>query len=138
MNLQPLYELRERLESSMIAGVSLLSDDFRLARAVEQMAPLAGASPVFKRIYDTSQSALAPNCPDRCGAVLDAYSLADAVLCTQGIVETEGEISNLPLAEGKRVLSNAPYSALAPLLEALTTPGSGHYTTVVDINKNHP
>ncbi len=138
MNLQPLYELRERLESSMIAGVSLLSDDFRLARAVEQMAPLAGASPVFKRIYDTSQSALAPNCPDRCGAVLDAYSLADAVLCTQGIVETEGEISNLPLAEGKRVLSNAPYSALAPLLEALTTTGSGHYSTVVDMHKNQP
>ncbi len=138
MNLQPLYELRERLESSMIAGVSLLSDDFRLARAVEQMAPLAGASPIFKRIYDTAQSALAPNCSDRCGAVLDAYSLADAVLCTQGTVETEGEISDLPLAEGKRVLSNAPYSALAPLLEALTTTGSGHYSTVVDMHQSQP
>ena len=39
MNLNPLYELKERLESAMIAGVSLLSEDFRLARAVGQMEP---------------------------------------------------------------------------------------------------
>ena len=138
INLQPLYELRERLESSMVAGLSLLPDDFRLVRAVEQMEPLAGASPVFKRIYDTVKSALAPDCADKCGAVLDAYSLADAVLCTQGTAETEGEISNIPLAEGNGVLSNAPYSTLAPLLEALTTTGSGHYSTVVDMHGEHP
>lgn len=46
MNLNPLYELKERLESSIIAGVSLLSEDFRLTRAVEQMEPLSKASPV--------------------------------------------------------------------------------------------
>ena len=100
MNLQPLFELRERLESSMIAGVALIGDDFRLARAVEQMAPLAGASPVFKRIYDTAKSALAPDCAGRCGAVLDAYALTDAVLCTQGVVEAEGEIEEIDLPEG--------------------------------------
>ena len=50
MNLNPLYELKERLESSVIAGVSLLSEDFRLARAVEQMEPLAKASPIFQKI----------------------------------------------------------------------------------------
>ncbi len=138
MNLQPLYELRERLESSMIAGVSLLSDDFRLGRAVEQVEPLAGASPVFKRIYYTAKSALAPDCADKCGAVLDTYSLVDAVLCTQGATEAGGEISNIPLAEGKQVISNAPYSTLAPLLEALTTSGSGHYSTVVEMHRDHP
>lgn len=139
MNLQPLYELRERLESSMIAGVSLLSDDFRLARAVEQTASLAGASPVFKRIYDTAKSALAPDCADRCSAVLDAYSLVDAVLCTQGVVETEGEIEEIQIPEGGgRFLSNAPYSAVAPLLEALTTSGSGHYSTVLDMHQSQP
>ena len=34
MNLNPLYELKERLQSSVIAGLSLLSEDFRLVRAV--------------------------------------------------------------------------------------------------------
>ena len=55
MNLNPLYELKERLESSVIAGVSLLSEDFRLARAVEQMEPLAKASPIFQKIYQSAQ-----------------------------------------------------------------------------------
>ena len=40
MNLNPLYELKERLESSIIAGLALLPEDFRLKRAVEQMEPL--------------------------------------------------------------------------------------------------
>ena len=58
MNLNPLYELKERLESSVIAGVSLLSEDFRLARAVEQMEPLAKASPIFQKIYQSAQGLL--------------------------------------------------------------------------------
>ena len=93
---------------------------------------------MFQRIYDTASLALAPDCADRCGAVLDAYSLVDAVLCTQGVVDVEGGISGIPLTEGGVFLANAPYSALAPLLEALTTTGSGHYSTVVEIHDKQP
>ena len=31
MNLQPLYDVKERLEYAAIAGVSLLGEDFRLS-----------------------------------------------------------------------------------------------------------
>ena len=34
--------------------------------------------------------------------------------------------------------SNAPYSQLAPLIEALTTSGSGHYSQVVDTYERNP
>ena len=50
MNLQPLYDVKERLEYAAVAGVSLLGEDFRLQRAAEGLKPLAAASPVFGKI----------------------------------------------------------------------------------------
>ena len=69
MNLNPLYELKERLESGIIAGVSLLSEDFRLARAVEQIEPLSKASPVFQKIYQSAMQLLSDE-GDRKGDML--------------------------------------------------------------------
>ena len=50
MNLQPLYDVKERLEQAAIAGTGLLGEDFRLKRAAENLKPLAAASPVFAKI----------------------------------------------------------------------------------------
>ena len=46
MNLSAFYELRERLRTAAIAGTALMGDDFRLRRAVEQLAPLEQASQI--------------------------------------------------------------------------------------------
>ena len=46
MDITPIYELRDRLRTAMIAGTNLLAEDFRLKRAVEAMAPLEKAAPV--------------------------------------------------------------------------------------------
>ena len=48
--LQPLYDVKERLEYAAIAGTGLLGEDFRLQRAAENLKPLAAASPVFAKI----------------------------------------------------------------------------------------
>lgn len=138
MDLTPLYELRERLRAGAIAGAALAADDFRLARALEGLAPLEKASPVFAKLGQLARSVLAPDCQDRAGALLDAITLCDAVLTTQGAVAVPGELEALPPRAGGTALTNAPYSVVAPLVEALTTSGSGHYSTVVDTHETHP
>ena len=50
MDITPIYDLRDRLRTAMIAGTSLLAEDFRLKRAVEAMAPLEKAAPVFAKV----------------------------------------------------------------------------------------
>ena len=60
MNLQALYDLKERLEHAAIAGTSLLQEDFRLRRAVEALAPLAKANPVLEKIRANPQIADIP------------------------------------------------------------------------------
>ncbi len=138
MDLTPLYELRERLRAGAIAGAALAADDFRLARALEGLTPLEKASPVFAKLGQLARSVLAPDCQDRAGALLDAITLCDAVLTTQGAVAVPGELEALPPRAGGTALTNAPYSVVAPLVEALTTSGSGHYSTVVDTHETHP
>ena len=91
MNLSPLYELRERLAGSGIAGVNLIKEDFRLSRAIEALEPLAKAAPVFQKIYDTAKEAIKPECENPTGVLLDALALVDAVIYTQGITETKKE-----------------------------------------------
>lgn len=138
MDLTPLYELRERLRAGAIAGAALATEDFRLSRALEGLAPLEKASPVFAKLGQLARSVQAPDCPDRAGAMLEAITLCDAVLCTQGAVAVPGELTPLPPRAGGAVLTNAPYSVVAPLVEALTTSGSGHYSTVIDTHNVHP
>ena len=138
MNLEAVYELRERLETAAVAGVNLIQEDFRLKRAVQQMEPYAKASPVFQKIYGMAGKLLTPECEDRAGVLLDTLGLLDAVLCTQGAVTAAGELSPLPGGKKGHACTNAPYSVVAPLVEALTTSGSGHYSTVVDTHETHP
>lgn len=138
MDTSALYELRNRLCAGAIAGTQLLSDDFRLKRAVEAFAPLEEMAPVFGQIGKLSRAVIAPECPDRAGLLMDALSLADAVLCTQAAVSVSGDI--LPAAAigcGSSVIS-IPYSVLSALLDALQNSGGGRYRYVCDTWKEHP
>lgn len=138
MDIAPLYELRARLRAAMIAGTGLLSEDFRLKRAVEAFAPLEKASPVFAKIGQLAGTLLSPDTEDREDALLDAITLADAVLCTQGAVSVEGKVEPIAGSGWGSAVTNAPYSVVKTLTESLLTSGSGHYSYVVETYREHP
>ncbi len=157
MDITPIYELRDRLRTAMIAGTNLLAEDFRLKRAVEALAPLEKAAPVFAKVGELGRKLIAPDDGGKDGKeglLLDAITLTDALCCTQGAVGVSGEMEpvlaadmacpqgNASGAEEKSgrgmVLSNVPYSTLKPLREALTTSGSGHYSFVTECHRNNP
>lgn len=52
MNTTPFYELHDRLYDRASAGCTSIAEDFRLKRAVENMAPLAEANKTFARLRD--------------------------------------------------------------------------------------
>ncbi|MDE5697053.1 MAG: hypothetical protein K2I96_06530 [Lachnospiraceae bacterium] len=142
MNTEPIYELRERLRAAAMAGTNLLSEDFRLKRALEAFKPMEAASPVFAKVGQLTEKLTAPDCPNPQGALLDAITLADAVICTLGTVDVAGEVDfneaiDTEVNAGSLIV-NAPYSALKELLEALTTSGGGHYGFVCEMHDNRP
>ena len=136
MNLQPLYDVKERLEYAAIAGVSLLGEDFRLQRAAEAMKPLAAASPVFGKIDAGLSKLLAAPPEQRPGLLLDVLALVDAVAYTQAKTGAEGDLEPLPAGSGRYCqLSRAQ---LQPILDALTGTGGGRMNQLKDAYENHP
>ncbi len=138
MNLAPIYELRSRLRASMIAGTNLISEDFRLKRAVEEIKPLEALSPVFARIGQLAASLLSESCEGKEAVLMDAITLVDALLCTQGLVAVADEVEPIVVNGCGSVITNAPYSVVKGLVEALTTSGNGHFQFVIDTHEEKP
>ncbi len=137
MNLQPLYDVKERLEYAAIAGTGLLSEDFRLQRAAENLKPLAAASPVFGKIDASVQKLLAAPAEERAGLLLDTLALVDAVAYTQAKSGVSGDLEPLEFWGGGNYqqLSRAQ---LQPLLSALTTTGGGRIDVIKSAWENNP
>ncbi len=139
MNLEAVYELRERLETAAVAGVNLIQEDFRLKRAVQQMEPYAKASPVFQKIYGMAGKLLTPECEDRAGVLLDTLGLLDAVLCTQGTAGAEGEMKEPDrFLSGGETYQQVSYGRLAAVLEAFRGTGGGRYAVIRDAHEEDP
>ncbi len=151
MNITPLYELDNRLKNCMIAGTNLIMEDFRLKRAVEDIKPYAKAAPVFAKLAELTGQLLEPDRDDREELLLDAITLLDALLCTQAMVgadepaladakaeENDEVVKKLPQHGEAYSSKNVPYSQLAPLIEALTTSGEGHYSYVLEQHEQNP
>ncbi|MCI9120574.1 MAG: hypothetical protein HFG00_03480 [Oscillibacter sp.] len=136
MNLQPLYDVKERLEQAAIAGTGLLEEDFRLQRAAENLKPLAAASPVFGKISAGLEKLLAAPAAEHPGLLLDLLALVDAVAYTQGKTGIEGELEPLPTGHGQ--YQELSCGQLSPLLEALTSTGGGRMEIVQSAWENHP
>ena len=136
MNLQPLYDVKSRLEQAAIAGTGLLAEDFRLRRAGEELKPLAAASPVFGKIHQGLAGLLAAPREEQGGLLLDLLALTDAVVYTQGVSRADGALE--PLPPGCGVYLPLSYSQLNPLLAALTGKGGGRLAVIKSVQETHP
>lgn len=138
MDITPIYDLQTRLKAGAIAGTGLIAQDFRLKRAVEAMQPLAASSPVFARLTQLAGAVTEPDCADREGALLDALTLADAVLCTQGTVAADGPLEPLRVNGCGSMAADVPYSRMSALMDALTNSGGGRFSLVLDTHSRQP
>ena len=136
MNLQALYDLKERLEHAAIAGTALLQEDFRLRRAVEALGPLAKANPVFAKISGGTMALLNAPEAERSAKLLDVLSLVDAVVYTQGTTNISGEMSPVEKGTGRYV--QVSFGELHPLLTALKGSGSSRTSLIRECWIQHP
>ena len=123
MNLQPFYDLRERLLVSAAAGTQFVQEDFRLREAVKKMEVFAKASPVFARMSQMLAQLLDGEKEKKTETLLDVLGLLDAFLTTQGVSQMEGNLlpaveegrAGLPLGDEQSSYQELPYSSLKPI-----------------------
>ncbi len=128
MNLQIIYDIKDRLEKSAIAGTRLLNDDFRLKRSAEELKKLAEKIPVFSKIAQGLDSLFNAKDSERANVLLDVLALVDAVVYTQANIGIEGEME--PISGNNGDYFELSYCFLNPLLDALSTSGGGKKETI--------
>lgn len=139
MNLEALYELRERMKNIAIAGTVLVEDDFRLKKAIENFTPISKLAPVFTQIYTLATQLLIADVKERPDILMDCLGLLDAIICTQAKTLTLDNIQELKLYEDKTsVYQNISYKRIEPLLNALTNKGSGRYEIIKNLYETDP
>ena len=82
MNTTPFYELHDRLYDRASAGCASIAEDFRLKRAVENMAPLAEANKTVARLRDMCAKLFTE--PESALLLADCIALAGALAVVQG------------------------------------------------------
>ena len=136
MILQLLFDLQTRLRTGLAAGGMILLSDPRLPELQKKVGVLAAKSPVFQRLYNLLQS-LADDPELFADRLLETLSLLEALLITQADWKTEaaGEAIVLP---AEKAYTDIRYSQLKPLIQALTTTGSGRYEIIEKTYQHHP
>lgn len=135
MAITVLNELQQRLHAVAIAGTGVIAEDFRLKKAIAQIEAMTAQSPVFAKIHQTAAPLADAGTPEKEMVLLDAVTLLDAVVCTQGDYKIEGEVQPIAL-NGAGVLKQCRYRELEPLRTALTTTGSGRYEVISSAFQN--
>ncbi|MCR4890357.1 MAG: hypothetical protein K5979_14470 [Ruminococcus sp.] len=87
----PFYELRDRLYASASAGCSLIAEDFRLKRAIDNFQPMSEANKVFGKLYAMCVKLL--DSDNKASDIVDCIALADALAVTQGTFADDSETS---------------------------------------------
>ena len=139
MNLEPLYELKNRIENVAIVGINLVKDDFRLQRAVDQMKGYASAAKVFKQIYEMGQKLIEGDEEDKCDLFLDLLALLDAVLCTQATTYSGDNLQKIETTAGKEnFYQELHYSELSQIVSAFTGTGGGRLAIIENAFETNP
>lgn len=119
MNTAPFYELHDRLYDCAYAGCASVTEDFRLKRAVENMAPLAEANKTFARLRDMCARLFTESEPAL--LLADCIALADALAVAQGGFTSSETARPSDLQYDVRFNKQAGWRSVKPLWVAILT-----------------
>lgn len=120
MNLEPLYNLKERLDHIVIAGTNLIDDDFKLKNAIEDMSSLAAVNPVFGKIQAAANAIFTTEKEKRNKQILTVLGTVYAVIKTQGTIGTKELDGYEEVVTSERPHVNIPKSILSVMCDVTT------------------
>lgn len=132
MSIALLGQVYEETRRLAIAGSSVAAGDFRLKKLLPSLEQAGAKSPVFGKIAAGVQRVVESDQQNAADALLELGTLISAVQYTQGETGVQGELE--PIESKFTGIARTQTSArlLKPLLDALTTTGSGRYEIIRD------
>lgn len=128
MSIEVLFDLQLEVRRLFIAGSGVAADDIRLKKMLPQLHKLGEAAPVFQRVALAVQQVVEPPAGTDSGSaasrLLELGTLLSSILYTQGKTDIPSERTTLAGTDST-LPTSIPYRKIKPVLEALTTKGSG-------------
>jgi hypothetical protein len=132
MSIPVLTQVYDEVRRLAIAGSALAGGDFRLKKLAPPLAQAGQKAPVFAKVAQAVEKVVASTDKTSAEALLELSTLVNAILYTQGETGTEGEFAPLATTDLGQQQTQASARVLKPLLEALSTTGSGRLEIITD------
>jgi hypothetical protein len=131
MSIPVLVQVYDEMRRLAIAGSAVAPGDFRLKKLIAPLEKSGEKAPVFAKVAQGVQAVVDSNDKTASTALLELTTLVNAILYTQGATGIAGELKPLETTDlGQTTQTGA--RTLKPLLEALSSTGSGRMELVRD------
>ncbi|MEW4282259.1 HEAT repeat domain-containing protein [Priestia koreensis] len=124
-----LHELYEETKRLAVAGSDLAAGDPKLRKITAVLTKMGEKAPVFKQLAQMTEL-LASDREESAERLLSLSSLLHSVLYTQGTTGDEGEWEDRSDEVTVKADTSLSYRTIEPLLEALTSKGSGRLQVI--------
>jgi hypothetical protein len=135
MSIPILKQVYEETRRVAVAGSAVAAGDFRLKKLIPPLEQAGAKAPVFARVAQAATALVEAKEKDSPDALLELSTLVTAILYTQGETGAAGTLEAIETTELAPVGTQASARVLKPLLDALTTTGSGRVETIKDAHE---
>src|SRR5688500_13063689 len=132
MSIPVLVQVYDEMRRLAIAGSAVASGDFRLKKLIPPLEKSGGKAPVFAKVAQAVQAVVDSNEKTASAALLELTTLVNAILYTQCETGIAGDVKPLETTDLGAQATQATARVLKPLLEALSSTGSGRMELVRD------
>ncbi len=135
MSIAVLHQVYDEMRRLAIAGSNLANGDFRLKKLVPPLQASAAKAPVFGKVAEAIEKLINSSAKDSAPALLELSTLVSAILYTQGETGLSGKLEPIDTIDMGLPTSATSARVLKPLIEALTTTGSGREEIIRDAHQ---
>ncbi len=130
MSLALIQESAKEVRRLAIAGGPLAVGDFRLKKLMPPLEQAGAKVPVFAQVAKAINDVVNGKEADSAANLLNLSTLLNAILYTQGQSGTDGDFRELESFPSACTSTRTTARLLKPLVQALTSTGSGRFETV--------
>lgn len=135
MSIPILTQVYDEVRRLSIAGSVVAPNDFRLRRLVAPLEQAGKKAPVFAKVAQAVVTLVEGDDRSSAESLLELSTLINAILRTQGETGLEGKLEPIDTIDFGLPLTQTSARVLKPLLEALTTTGSGRLEIIKDAHE---
>ncbi|MEZ6135926.1 MAG: HEAT repeat domain-containing protein [Pirellulaceae bacterium] len=132
MSIAVIAQVYDEVRRLAIAGSVVAPGDFRLKKLVAPLEQAGQKAPVFVKVAEAVTKLVESSEKTSSEALLDLSTLVGAILYTQGETGVDGKLHPVKTTNLGMQKTQASARLLKPLLEALTTTGSGRLEIIRD------